>query len=181
MMTLPQEHKGFTLVETLVAITILTVAIVGPMYTIRSSLLTSYTARDKMIATSLAQESIEHIRARRDDNYLYTTVNGVGSRDWNYSLDNLSCYSTSAGNANYCTTDSSQDNIVPCIGQCGKLSISPNKLYTQQSVGTTTTFTRRVQMYEATPNEIRITVIVDWTTNTQPYSVTVTGVIYNWL
>lgn len=62
--------KGFTLLETLVAIAILLIAVVGPMSAIGGSLSQIGTARDQMIALNLAQDGIEVVRQKRDSNML---------------------------------------------------------------------------------------------------------------
>lgn len=64
------EEGGFTLVETLVAVTILSVAIVAPMSLTANSLATAYYARDQITAFHFAQEAIEAIRHARDNNIL---------------------------------------------------------------------------------------------------------------
>ena len=69
--TTKTSQAGMTLIETLVAITILTVAIVSPMSLTMQSLSASYYARDQVIAFNLAQEAIESLRARRDANILH--------------------------------------------------------------------------------------------------------------
>ncbi len=77
------SSSGMTLIETLVAITILTVAIVAPMSLAMQSLAASYYARDQITASNLAQEAIESVRAVRDGNILTmayspdTTCNGA--------------------------------------------------------------------------------------------------------
>ena len=61
---------GFTLIETLVAISLLTIAIVAPMSLTAQSLASAYYARDQITAFYLAQEAIEAIRSVRDGNIL---------------------------------------------------------------------------------------------------------------
>src|SRR3989344_9316175 len=68
--TLPASSRGMTLIETLVAITILTVAIIAPMSLTMQSLSASYYARDQVSAFNLGQEAIESVRAIRDGNIL---------------------------------------------------------------------------------------------------------------
>ena len=62
--------RGFTLMETLIAISILLIAVVAPMSTIGGSLSSLYTARDQMIAINLAQDGNEVVRQIRDTNML---------------------------------------------------------------------------------------------------------------
>jgi len=71
--------RGFTLIETLAAITLIMVAIVAPMALTVQSLSVAYYARDQITASNLAQEGIEIVRSVRDGNVLSnaegTTVN----------------------------------------------------------------------------------------------------------
>lgn len=62
-----QKAHGFTLVETLVAITVLLVAIVGPMTIAAQGLQASFFAREQATAIFLAQEAIESIQSLRDE------------------------------------------------------------------------------------------------------------------
>ncbi len=67
---MPMLVSGFTLIETMVAITILLIAVVGPMSAIGGSLSQISIAHDQMIAINLAQEGIEVVRQKRDSNML---------------------------------------------------------------------------------------------------------------
>ena len=73
--------NGFTLIEALVALVVLTVAI-GPAIALAGSALRISTSiKDNLIATGLAQEGIEVVRSIRDDNWLTDTAfeSGLGS------------------------------------------------------------------------------------------------------
>ena len=59
---------GFTLVETLVAVAVLTAAIAGPMTLVQKSLSSARYAKDQTIANYLAGEAIEYVRSLRDEN-----------------------------------------------------------------------------------------------------------------
>ena len=73
---------GFTLVETLVAISILMISVTGPLYYASESLKAAVYARDQITAFYLAQDAFEQIRKIRDDNiygsadYWYLGLNG---------------------------------------------------------------------------------------------------------
>lgn len=74
-------HKqGFTLIEALVAITILLVGVIGPLGLAAQGIADGLFAKNQIIANHLAQEGIELIINRRDSNI-------YAKRDW---LDGLS-------------------------------------------------------------------------------------------
>lgn len=152
--------------ETLVAITVLIVAIVGPLYAVHKSITASYAARDKLIATALAQEGLEYVRSVRDNNYL-------AGRMWTTTLGTCFNYT--------CYVDQGRNIITRCPGNsCNPLSISNANLYTQ-SGGAPTRFTRSVRITSITANEMRVEVTVTWMTSRVPYTVTISEHLYNWL
>lgn len=178
---------GFTIIETLVAIAVLTIAIIGPFYAVQSALTSSYVARDQLIASSLAQEGIEYIRSIRDNNFL----NG---RTWVHLLSTYSCYGATP--SNYCTVDPTQGdphsdpnlsaapNAIEVYSQTSyvpPLYVSATNLYNQQSSGTQSRFKRYLQIQQISATEARITVTVTWTTAKIPYTLTLTGYINDWL
>ena len=69
---------GFTLIETLVAVSFLIFAIIAPLTLVSKSLSSALYARDQVTAYNLAQEGIEAVRAVRDGNLL---VNAYQERD----------------------------------------------------------------------------------------------------
>jgi prepilin-type N-terminal cleavage/methylation domain-containing protein len=68
--TAAQTKRGFTIIETLVAVMILVFAITGPMVFASQALKSAYYARDQVIAFYLSQEAIELIKNARDNNSL---------------------------------------------------------------------------------------------------------------
>lgn len=79
--TKAHKQKAFTLVETLVAISILTIALTGPLAIIAQALRSSYFARDQITAYYLAQEAVEYIRNQRDYNGLQG-VSAPAAENW---------------------------------------------------------------------------------------------------
>lgn len=63
-------QKGFTLIETLVAVLILATAIAGPLTLASKGLSTALVAKDQTTAYYLAQDAVEYVRFARDTNRL---------------------------------------------------------------------------------------------------------------
>src|SRR6266404_2318694 len=81
----PKAHKnmkGFTLIETLVAVLLLSIAIVGPMTIAQKGLQTALIAKDQSTAFNLAQDAVEFIRFARDTNCLVTSVGACPAANW---------------------------------------------------------------------------------------------------
>jgi prepilin-type N-terminal cleavage/methylation domain-containing protein len=162
-------HKGFTLVETLVAVTILVTAIVGPLYVVHKSVMASYTARDVLIATALSQEGVEMVRSIRDGNYLSNNGN------WLAGLD--VCIVDGPGDYG-CTHGPVNIQACPSTG-CPVLLLNTLHRY-NIAAGVPTRFTRTVRIEPVSSTEARVTVTVSWLTLRIPYTVRVTEELYDW-
>src|SRR3989338_6051719 len=82
-------RKGFTLLETLVAVTILALAVSGPLYVANRAYVAVQISRDQLTASYLAQEGIEYARSMRDRDFLYEFSRGGDSQDaWTAFVDN---------------------------------------------------------------------------------------------
>src|SRR3989344_4562639 len=68
---------GFTLIETLVAVSFLIFAITAPLPLVSKSLSSALYARDQVTAYNLAQEGIEVVRAVRDGHILQNALSGT--------------------------------------------------------------------------------------------------------
>lgn len=183
---------GFTLVETMVAITLLATALTGPFVAVQNAVQSSYVARDQLVASQLAQEGMEYIRAIRDNNYF-------ANRTWTDGLNGASrdaCYgpATGAGGpTGYCVVDPTQGDFhttsnamteVTGTSTAEVLYISANGLYNQQShLGTPSKFKRLVRVYTipGSTTEIRVVVQVLWTTGTKAYSVMIVDNLHDWI
>lgn len=182
--------KGFTLIETMIAITILTLAIAGPMVTASRAIVAAQTARDQLTASYLAQEGVEYVRAMRDNEYLAAYQAGgsnVSTTAWN----NFLTASINQCRTTTCTLDPSRSmgsgsgfSLVPCSGDsCAPLYLTQLSNgaygYTQQD-GTATPFTRTVQAIGVSGSDERIVSKVSWSFHSIPYSVTVTDNLTPW-
>lgn len=157
--------QGFTLIETLVAVTVLAVSIVGPFYAVQSAINASASARDQLIASALAQEGMEYIRSVRDNNYL-------AGRAWLSGLD--SC------RPGPCVVDPTQSSPGNIRSSVAPLYLSANNIYNQQQSGTPTRFTRTVEIATVSATEVVVTVTVSWSGHITR-TVTIVDRLHDWL
>lgn len=75
------KHRGFTLVETLVAITIVLGTLTATYTAVTNAIKSSAHARDTITAFYLAQEAFEFLKNKRDTNALQDEgwLNGIGA------------------------------------------------------------------------------------------------------
>jgi prepilin-type N-terminal cleavage/methylation domain-containing protein len=76
---MPSKCAGFTLLETLVAITLIVVAMSGPFLSAERAFIAALDAKNRMIASYLAQEGVEYVRMLRDTTYLEAVEDGVSN------------------------------------------------------------------------------------------------------
>jgi len=169
------KSKGFTLVETLVAIAILMIAIAGPLSVANKSLTAALYARDQLIASYLAQEATEVIYNIRDNNI----KTGASF------LDGLSpCFGNSSS-PSYCDVTASnpasliyKGSAIDCTNGC-QLYLNTNNEYVSQSLGTKTPFRRYFYIEALDPGEARLTVIVTWNAGGVPNQIKVVTQLFD--
>lgn len=185
--------RGFTLVETMIAVTILALAIAGPLYTASRSVIAAQNASAQLTATYLAQEGIEYVRMMRDNEYLAVSNQPNASvQAWSNFLSSPDAASIVSCRATTCTLDPSRPmgtgsgfSLQPCslsgspYPVCAPLNLS-NGIYTQQSLGTPTIFTRTIQAVDASSQVESISSIVSWTYHGTVYSVSAADQLTPW-
>lgn len=183
--------RGFTLIEALVAVTIITFSVAGPLFTANRAIVAAQGARLQLTASHLAQEGIEHVRAMRDHEYLtaFTSrVPNVSTVAWtNFTgLISPSC------EASTCMLDPTRTmgvgtvetdhSLQVCSGACAPLRLLSD-IYTprtDQGAGETHYYTRTIQVKTISPNEMRVTSTVSWEFHGTSYSVKSTDHLTLW-
>jgi type II secretory pathway pseudopilin PulG len=89
------NKKAFTLIEALVAISILMIAIASPMTLAQKGLSTAVLSKDQMIAAFLAQDAIEAVKNIRDQVAVSQTSGDWLTGDGSQFLQKCICDSTS--------------------------------------------------------------------------------------
>lgn len=162
--SLNATSRGFTLIEALVATFVLVTAIVGPLTITAKGVFFSNLAKDQVTAFYLAQEPIEYIRNKRDNN----TIAGGNWALWKSGVVQNCMASV---NPNGCYIDVTNDTISPCgVSDCPYLNRnSVSGFYGYQS-GTNwnqSEFKRTVKVYnepqsDSGAREVLIVVTMDW-------------------
>ena len=190
---------GFTLVETLVAVLILSVAIAGPLTIAARGLNAALISKDQITAFYLAQDAVEYVRFKRDTYTLciaagQTTGSCAGATSWLGSgAGTLSlCTSPSgAGLPNACYIDSRANTITQCsAGNCSnalKYNSSSGANYYTYTAGSNvanTIFKRSVKItnpLNGKSDEAQLTVVITWNdVGGTSHNVTVTENLLNW-
>lgn len=150
------NNKGFTIIETLVAIAILMIAIAGPLAASQKSLMASLNAKNQIIGSFLAQDAMEYLKNKRDS---YVQTSSFGNWLSTYSV----CTSSSP-----CSVDTYTDSFNSCTSPCAIYDRGDR--YTPSSTGGSkkTIFNRKFYIdtsSSATSNsskEVKVVVVVDW-------------------
>jgi prepilin-type N-terminal cleavage/methylation domain-containing protein len=177
--------KGFTLVESLVAIGILSLSIAATFTAVQSSLKTSIAAKDQITAFYLAQEAMEYIKNVRDVNALHS-LNGSAT-NWLASMSSVvgdPCYFGST-----CTIDSPTLSAASSFSRCsGTFGTCPNLyqdsvtgLFTQTagSNPVNTSFKREIQFTSSGSDSVFVTIRISWISGGVAKNFNVTGAVFN--
>lgn len=186
--------SGFSLVETLVAITVLLVLIVGPMSVVTRSSSSASLATEQSIAYFLAQEGAELAQKARDD-LLLSYVNGDISDPWGQFIDPVGAYDDCippyVGGSDGCgltIADDADGSVVvrPCTGTDCRLyrndgSGDVRARYVHNPDLTPTPYTRTITLEPTGTREVKVTSVVSWRTGSirDSQSVTVETYLFN--
>ncbi len=190
--------RGFTLIETLVAVFILTTSIAAPLTIASRALTTALIAKDQITAFYLAQDAIEYVRFARDTNTLLglNWLTGDGAADGSGPLLDATNL-TNCISATGCFIDSTAQSYAQYPGYptaCGALCALPfsstrkffylnNGVYNYSTAvaANRTGFWRQIILTQISASEYLVTVNVYW--NDAGYvtrTVTIAENLFNW-
>jgi len=166
------SSKGFTIIEIVISIFILSFAVVGIFSAFSVVVILTSDSADQLTATYLAQEGMEIVRNIRDTNWLNMDAPG-GSDDVYGSDDNFyfqDCGKTGC-EIDYTTTGSVSNPVKP-YSSADYLNIDKDGFYRDSAGGAPTKFERKIIVTPITdigeildPNKrhiIKVTVQVSW-------------------
>lgn len=165
------RSAGFTIIEVMMAIFVLTVAVGGSFALIQQTLVSASINQQKLIAYYLAQEGIEIVRNIRDSNWL--EKRSIPDIPWDDAIsDNLSV----GQSQNYLTTYNESELIsfedkVLNLDEDGFYSYSP---------GTPTRFKREITIAKTDIDSFKVSVKIQWSERGRTHNVEVIDHLYNW-
>lgn len=170
-------QSGFSLVETLVAITILLLVIIGPMtISMSTSRSTSYSS-EQVVAYFLAQQGIEIAQKARDDiilnNFLPSTDGNFVANPWTTFVNSATGPYANCFNAAGCSLEMSGGGLAAgsvCTGTNCRLYYDSGRepdRYNYDNSGTISPYTRTVRFIQVNSNEVRVVSRVYWQTGTR--------------
>lgn len=178
---------GFTVVESLVAITIIMMAVVAVAGAVRTGTIVSAGAGDTITARLLAQEAVEYVQNVRDSHIIDFKDTGDATTEWLGGLD--ACWSGAM-----CTVDISDPASVvvsPCVsGVCSVMKYDGSTGRYGYTTGANTKFTREVNITDVSggvisdPTTVReaiVTVTVRWQNRSGFQHVEYQKNLFNWI
>jgi len=120
-----RPSRGFTILETLVAIAILLISIAGPLTIAEKSLVTAANSENQMIASYLAEDLMEYIENIRDNNLM---MNSSGT-SWLATGGGGNMLLCTAGHSNACDFDTTLSAVSPSLSCNTPSSININGQY----------------------------------------------------
>lgn len=171
---LKQTNKGFTFLEVIIAIFVMSIGIVGAVIAIQYAISSTIQSYSRLTAAYLAQEGIEIVRNIRDTNWLEQRIatttpwdEGLGVGDWE---------------ADYQDTAVEDPSLDICVSPCGYDNLSFLKKFNGQlynyTTGEVTQFKRRITIEKPETNILKVTVTVYW--GEGEHSLTTQEYLYNW-
>lgn len=181
--------KGFTLLETIVAVSILISAVIGPFTLASQTIRSQSIAKNNLIAANLAQEGLELFRNYRANNILKMLEDADISGnppDYSHWLDGTAACRGGSG----CGIDPldyiQAPPTYPDLPGCGVLDsctlyIDANGVYSHRPAGTKTEFKRTITLTDtANPWEIKVIAVVTWNDATSGGQFEVSTNLLNW-
>lgn len=160
--------QGYSLVEVLVAISILMLSIVGPITIAAKSLQSAQYVRQQNTAFFLAQEGISIANTLRNDGALDAVINGdAGSWEWVSNSALAPCFTSTGCDIDF-RDKTLTSNVVDCSDSADACTLlydadAPRAMF-QHSSGDTSIYTRKLTFVFATSDEVKVTSDVSWAT-----------------
>ena len=152
--------RGFTLIETIVAVGIIVIGLVSALTLITNSLFYVSNIGDRLVAANLAAEGLEVARNIRDNNWIQSLSwnNGLANGDYQASYNSIA--------------------LSPYTGN--PLLLDSGSGFYNYSSGVHTIYVRKLSIANISSYEIRVISTVTWQRRGVTYSDSVESHFFNW-
>lgn len=183
------NKKGFTLIELVISIFILSVALIGIFSSFSVITILTSNSTDRLTATYLAQEGMEIVRNIRDKNWLNIDAGIIQNAEWLDGLSVSNNYSIDCSNG--CKADYTSDFMSPYV-ESDYLYLNLAGFYDHNQSGIKTKFRRKIIIDNSlAPYVAYVSVQVFWdekpnildsnpSSHPEKYSITAEETLYNW-
>lgn len=182
------NKRGFTILETIIALGVVSLSIAGVFSSVRTGLSASLNSKDEIRAFYLGQEAVEALRNKKDANKLIS-LNGGVSTNWLAGIAYQASDPCYPGKT--CTIDVYNANtLATCpggFGSCSYLYGHPTSYfysYSSVSPWVITKYKREIQIECSgvcgTTNEITITVRISWLHGNINKEIKIKTLMTNW-
>lgn len=161
-------ERGFTLLEVLIAVSVLTIGAIGMFAVVAQNIAFSSVVSNRLVAAYLAQEGVEIVRNIRDTNFLQIR-RGVGT-NWRAGLD---------GCSGGCEADYDDTVLAPAASL--RFLRKSGVLYSYD-VGNDMIFKRKITITpDGLTTKMLVEVEVSWQERGASYKVLAATELYDWL
>lgn len=154
------KQKGFTLIEAMIAISLILIGLGGVFTLINRSLGFHNLATHYLIASHLAQEGVEIVRNLRDNNWLAGRAWNAGFNNGFYQVDYLS------------------ESLTPYNDQY--LLFDEGKKVFNYQQGRVTPYKRKIEINQISSEELKVVVTVFWQVKGASFDLVVEDHLFNW-
>jgi prepilin-type N-terminal cleavage/methylation domain-containing protein len=182
------NQSGFSLVETLVAITILLIVITGPLTLVSNSARSTNFANDQVMANFLSQEGLELVQSVRDDLLIpkFATTSPIENGWDDFMSTNSNCFNSSGCGLDQATDGRGTVRPYNCstISNCRlhfNTTADQRSAYTHiAGSDTETRYTRVIKMTRGvtSPGQVEVVSTVTWRSDGQRAEQSVQTVTY---
>ncbi len=173
-------NRGFTILETIVALGVISLTIAGVFTAVRTGITASINAKDEIRAFYLAQEAIELLRRVRDSNKL-TSINTGTAVPWLISISDPCVFSTCRADATgpggdfFFDCGSISWNVCPFLRQD-----TATYIYAYMPWAPLTKYKREIRIEKPVPDEAIVTISIRWSRGTINHELKVKTLMLNW-